>query len=87
MTLDEWRALRRQARVTNRDEEPDVLAPPEAFSDRRADQTLRDEYLLAGGRTSIAIFSAMWRMPLMITWRFVDRYLRRRQRRRADPYR
>jgi len=28
MTLDEWRALRRQAKVTNRDEEPDVLAPP-----------------------------------------------------------
>lgn len=45
MTLDEWRALRRQAKVTNRDEEPDVLAPPEAFSDRHADQTLRDEYL------------------------------------------
>lgn len=45
MTLDEWRALRRQAKVTNRDEEPDVLAPPEAFSDRRADARLRDEYL------------------------------------------
>ena len=45
MTLDEWRALRRQAKVTNRDEEPDVLAPPEAFSDRHADETLRDEYL------------------------------------------
>ena len=45
MTLDEWRALRRQAKVTNRDEEPDVLAPPEAFSDRGADARLRDEYL------------------------------------------
>ena len=45
MTLEEWRALRRQAKITNRDEEPDVLAPPEAFSDRHADETLRDDYL------------------------------------------
>lgn len=45
MTLDEWRALRRQAKATNRDEEPGVLAPPEAFSDRRADETIRDGYL------------------------------------------
>ncbi|MYH32102.1 MAG: hypothetical protein F4137_25390 [Acidobacteria bacterium] len=45
MTLDEWRALRRQTKVTNRDEEPDVLAPPEAFSARGADARLRDEYL------------------------------------------
>ena len=45
MTLDEWRVLRQQVKATHRDEEPDVLAPPEAFSDRRADARLRDEYL------------------------------------------
>jgi len=26
-------------------------------------------------------------MPLMIAWGLVDRYLRKRPRRRADPYR
>ena len=45
MTLDEWRALRRRAKAMHRDEEPDVLAPAEAFSDRRADGRIRDEYL------------------------------------------
>ena len=45
MTLDEWRMLRRQAKAVHRDEEPDVLAPAEAFSDRRADETIRNEYL------------------------------------------
>jgi hypothetical protein len=45
MTLDEWRLLRQQAKGTHRDEEPDMLAPPEAFSDRSADQRIRDAYL------------------------------------------
>ena len=45
MTLDEWRMLRRQAKAVHRDEEPDVLAPAEAFSDRRADERIRNEYL------------------------------------------
>ena len=45
MTLDEWRMLRRQAKAAHRDEEPGVLAPAEAFSDRRADETIRNEYL------------------------------------------
>ena len=45
MTLDEWRALRRRAKAIHRDEEPDVLAPPEAFGNRRADGRIRDEYL------------------------------------------
>ena len=54
------------------------------------DDPFRDQIgqLLTGpGRGSIAIFSALWLMPLMITWGLVDRYLRRRPRRRADPYR
>ena len=54
------------------------------------DNPFRDQIgrLLAGpGRTSIAIFAAMWLMPLMIAWGLVDRYLRKRPRRRADPYR
>lgn len=45
MTLDEWRVLRQQAKAAHRDEEPDVLAPPEAFSDRRADDRIRSVYL------------------------------------------
>ena len=45
MTLDEWRALRQRVKATHRDGEPDILAPPEAFSDRRADEALRDAYL------------------------------------------
>ena len=45
MTLDEWRVLRRRAKAIHRDEEPEVLAPAEAFSDRRADGRIRDEYL------------------------------------------
>ena len=45
MTLDEWRILRQRAKASHRDEEPDVLAPAEAFSDRRADERIRNEYL------------------------------------------
>ena len=54
------------------------------------DNPFRDQIgqMLAGpGRTSIAIFSAMWLMPLLIAWGLVDRYLRKRPHRRADPYR
>ena len=45
------------------------------------DDPFRDQVgqMLTGpGRGSIAIFSAMWLMPLMITWGLVDRYLRKR---------
>ncbi len=45
MTLDEWRVLRRRAKAIHRDEEPDVLAPAEAFSRRRADERIRKQYL------------------------------------------
>ena len=45
MTMDEWRVLRRRAKAVHRDEEPDVLAPAEAFSDRRADESIRRKYL------------------------------------------
>lgn len=54
------------------------------------DNPFRDQIgqMLAGpGRTSIATFSAMWLMPLLIAWGLVDRYLRERPHRRADPYR
>ncbi len=54
------------------------------------DNPFRDQIgrLLAGpGQTSIAIFAAMWLMPLMIAWGLVDRYLRKPPRRRTDPYR
>ena len=45
MTLEEWRMLRRQVKAADRDDEPGVLAPAEAFSDRRADESVRNEYL------------------------------------------
>ena len=45
MTLDEWHVLRQRAKAIHRDEEPDILAPAEAFSDRRADERIRNEYL------------------------------------------
>ena len=54
------------------------------------DNPFRDRiggFLAGPGRTSIAIFAAMWLMPLMIAWGLVDRYLRKRPARRADPYR
>ena len=54
------------------------------------DDPFRDQIgqMLTGpGRTSIAIYSAGLLMPLMIAWGLVDRYLRKRPRRRADPYR
>lgn len=33
MTINEWRALRKKTKQQDRDAEPTVLAPPEAFSD------------------------------------------------------
>jgi hypothetical protein len=58
MTLDEWRMLRRQAKATHRDEEPDVLGPAEAFSDRRADARIRNKYLPAHDPAAIRRRSA-----------------------------
>ena len=54
------------------------------------DDPFRDQIgrMLTGpGRTSIAIYSAGLLMPLLIAWGLVDRYVRKRPRRRADPYR
>ena len=53
MTLDEWRALREQVKVADRDAEPDSLAPPEAFSHRRADARVREDYLPGHDPTAI----------------------------------
>ena len=67
-----------------------VKGPASTWTYLVNDNPFRDQIgqMLTGpGRTSIAIFSAMWLMPLMITWGLVDRYLRRRSGRRADPYR
>lgn len=54
------------------------------------DDPFRDQIgrMLTGpGQTSVAIYSAALLMPLMIAWGLVDRYVRKRPRRRADPYR
>ena len=66
-----------------------VKGPASTWTYLVNDNPFRDQIgqMLTGpGRTSIAIFAAMWLMPLMIAWGLVDRYLRRRSHRRADPY-
>ena len=68
----------------------EVKGPAATWTYLINDNPFRDQVgqLLTGpGRGTIAIFSALWLMPLMITWGLVDRYLRKRPRRRADPYR
>ena len=67
----------------------DVKGPAATWTYLVNDDPFRDQIgqLLTGpGRGTIAIFSALWLMPLMIAWGLVDHYLRRRPRRRADPY-
>lgn len=64
MTMDEWRVLRRQAKARHRDEEPEVLAPPEAFSDHRADESVRNEYFPGHDPEAIRARSATVRSRL-----------------------
>ena len=67
----------------------DVKGPAATWTYLVNDDPFRDQIgqLLTGpGRGTIAIFSALWLMPLMIAWGLVDHYLRRRPRRRTDPY-
>ena len=64
MTLDEWRVLRRQAKAVHPDEEPEVLAPAEAFSDRRADESVRSAYLPGHDPAAVRARSATVRSRL-----------------------
>ena len=64
MTLDEWRALREQVKVADRDAEPDSLAPPEAFSHRRADPRVREDYLPGHDPTAIRERSSTVQEPV-----------------------
>jgi preprotein translocase subunit SecA len=43
--------------------------------------------LTGPGRTTIAIYAAVVMMPLLLLWGLVDRFLRRRPKRRVDPFR
>ena len=43
-TLDQWQATRRAVKRRDRDAEPEVLAPPEAFDDRRPDNAFRKRW-------------------------------------------
>jgi preprotein translocase subunit SecA len=43
--------------------------------------------LTGPGRTTIAIYAAVWMMPLLLVWGLVDRLLRKRPKRRGDPFR
>jgi preprotein translocase subunit SecA len=43
--------------------------------------------LTGHGRTTIAIYAAVLMMPLLLLWGLVDRFLRRRPKRRGDPFR
>ena len=54
------------------------------------DDPFRDQIgqLLTGpGRNNVAILSAALLAPLVIAWALADRYLRKRPRRRSDPFR
>ena len=43
--------------------------------------------LTGPGRTTIAIYAAAVMMPLLLLWGLVDRFLRKRPKRRGDPFR
>ena len=43
--------------------------------------------LTGPGRTSMAIYAAVVMMPLLLAWGLVDRFLRKRSKRRGDPFR
>jgi preprotein translocase subunit SecA len=43
--------------------------------------------LTGPGRATIAIYAAIAMMPLLLLWGLVDRLLRRRPKRRGDPFR
>src|SRR6185436_14916103 len=43
--------------------------------------------LTGPGRTTIAIYAASVMMPLLLLWGLVDRFLRKRSKRRGDPFR
>ena len=53
MTLREWHSLRRHAKQFHRDAEPEILAPPEAFSDRASDDVIRSRYLVTRDPTLV----------------------------------
>ena len=42
--LEEWRAARRKVKRLDRDAEPEVLGPPEAFDDHRPDDAFRKRW-------------------------------------------
>jgi preprotein translocase subunit SecA len=43
--------------------------------------------LTGPGRTTVAIYAAVVMMPLLLLWGLVDRLLRKRPKRRGDPFR
>ena len=43
--------------------------------------------LTGPGRTTVAIYAAVVMMPLLLLWGLVDRVLRKRSKRRGDPFR
>ena len=44
MTIEQWRRLRERVKAADRDAEPQVLAPAEAFDDRLADDAFRRRF-------------------------------------------
>lgn len=44
MSIEEWQALRASFRERDRDAEPPMLAPAEAFDDTRPDEEFRDRF-------------------------------------------
>jgi preprotein translocase subunit SecA len=43
--------------------------------------------LTGPGRTTVAIYAAVVMMPLLVLWGLIDRFLRKRTKRRGDPFR
>ena len=44
MTINEWRALRKEIKRRDRDAEPAILAPPEAFSNEKPDKDILERF-------------------------------------------
>ncbi len=68
----------------------DIRGPSSTWTYLVNDDPFRNQIgmMLTGpGRTSVAIYSALFLGPLLILWGLVDRFLRRRTGRRSDPFR
>jgi preprotein translocase subunit SecA len=67
----------------------DIRGPSSTWTYLVNDDPFRNQIgmLLTGpGKAGVAIYSALFLMPLLVAWGIVDRFLRRRPARRRDPF-